>query len=370
MVITLEIDGWQPMVLSAKILSDAQGMANLLAKNSKAGQMAALGIPIALLPSLFNYQNLWNNGRILRALGTGIVYGVTIPLAVWSGFAMFYALRIFLSIRTGRELQVSRYVNLAINLFGMTGGISLSLLITKRWFGSQTDGFVFLAAALFGSIVIAVISVYDAYRRAREESLRLQAAVAEARYHSLEQQMRPHFLFNALNSLAELIESGREDAAETTYKLAELYRRILANSGLKTATLESELEIVSAYLELEQLRFGKRLEFSIHTAENRQEIHLPSLMLQTLVENAVKHGIAPAVEGGRIEITVNRNNEGFSLQVVNTGEPLRQTNVAGTGLANTRARLELLYGSSHKLELRREADRTVAGFCFSGEKIV
>lgn len=173
---------------------------------------------------------------------------------------------------------------------------------------------------IFGGIVIVVFSFYFAYKQTNEEALALRAEAAEARYHALENQMRPHFLFNALNSLAELIESGQENAAETTYKLSDLYRQILANSGLKTARLDSELEIVRSYLELERLRFSSRLSFDIEQPENSHEIFLPSLTLQTLVENAVKHGIAPSIEGGRIAIEIAQQpNKLYSLRVTNTG---------------------------------------------------
>lgn len=328
-----------------------------------------LGILIALVPALLNFRHLRQQGELIAVIGVATIYGLTIPLAVWLCFAIFYGMRISLAIKTGRELKVSGYVNLAVNFFGMVLGIWLSIFIVNHLFGMSIEGSVFFAAAAFGSIVIAVISLYAAYRQSREEALRLQTAVAEARYHTLEQQMRPHFLFNALNSLAELIESGREDAAETTYKLSNLYRRILANSDLKTATLESELEIARSYLELEQLRFGSRLNFTILAPENTGEIFLPTLMLQTLVENAIKHGIAPSVEGGQIEIVISRNGDGYHLKISNTGKPLMEKIRGGTGLANTLARLDLLYGEKHKFEIGRDGNRTVSGFRFTGEKI-
>jgi sensor histidine kinase YesM len=184
--------------------------------------------------------------------------------------------------------------------------------------------------------------------------------------------MRPHFLFNALNSLAELIESKQENAAETTYKLSDLYRLILTNSGLKTAPLDSEIEIVRSYLELEQLRFGSRLQFHIEAPENSHEIFLPSLTLQTLVENAIKHGVSPSIEGGRVVIEIARLiDEGYVLRVTNTGSSFQpQTLNNGVGLANTRARLDLLYGNRHKFRVESDGlGRTVASFELSGAKI-
>ena len=176
---------------------------------------------------------------------------------------------------------------------------------------------------------------------------------------------------------SKLIESGRENAAETAYKLSDLYRQILANSGLKTAPLDSEIEIVRLYLELEQLRFGSRLSFSIEQPENSHEIYLPSLRLQTLVENAIKHGVAPSIEGGHITVEVTaveiaqQPDKLYALRVTNTGtryQPKVSNN--GTGMANTRARLELLYGDRHEFKVESDHQgHTVASFNFTGEKI-
>jgi LytS/YehU family sensor histidine kinase len=225
-------------------------------------------------------------------------------------------------------------------------------------------------ALLFRIIAAKPLRLFAAIYK--EESLQLRAESAEARYHTLEQQMRPHFLFNALNSLAELIESGQQNAAETAYKLSDLYRRILANSGLKTAPLEAEIEIARSYLELEQLRYGPRLRFTIDVPSNSRELYLPSLMLQTLVENAIKHGIAPSIEGGCIEIAITQQpDKRYRLCVTNMGARYQpQASSNGTGLANTRARLDLLYGDRHQFELRvDERGRTAASFYFTGEKI-
>jgi Histidine kinase len=354
------------------------------------------GLLIALVLFLIAMPQWHRSGALLTGLMISAVYGVVIPITVALCFAAAYAARLQISIKTGRVFKVSMPVNILINVVGLAMGLQLGMRITHAAFGAMAAGGHFLTSMVFGGGVIVVFSFYFAYKQAKEETLALRAEAAEARYHALENRMRPHFLFNALNSLAELIESGRENAAETAYKLSDLYRQILANSGLKTAPLDSEIEIVRSYLELEQLRFGRRLNFSIKHPENSHEIFLPSLTMQTLVENAVKHGIAPSIAGGHIavEITAVESaippNKPYSLREKNTGteradQPdklyaLRVTNSGtgyqpkasnnGTGLANTRARLNLLYGDRH--EFRIESDpqgRTVTGFNFTGEKI-
>lgn len=354
------------------------------------------GLLIALVFFLIAMPQWHRSDALLTGLMISAVYGVVIPITVALCFAAAYATRLQISIKTGRIFKVSMPINILINIVGLAMGLQLGMRINHAAFGAMAAGGHFLTSMVFGGGVIIVFSFYFAYKQAREEALALRAEAAEARYHALENGMRPHFLFNALNSLAELIESGQANAAETTYKLSNLYRQILANSGLKTAPLDSEIEIVRSYLELEQLRFGSRLNFRIEQPENSHMIFLPSLTLQTLVENAVKHGIAPSIEGGHITVEITaaeispppdklyaprapntgtaiteQQNKLYALRVTNTG-PSYQPQVAtnGTGLANTQARLELIYGNRH--EFRIESDlqgRTVASFNFTGEKI-
>ncbi len=352
-----------------------------------------IGLLIALIFFIIAMPQWHRSGAILDGLMRSAVYGIVIPITIALCFGAAYAARLQISIKTGRSFKVSLPINILISVVGLALGLQSSMMITRSAFGAVAGGH-FLSSMVFGGCVIIVFSYYFAYKQAKEEALALRAEAAEARYHALENRMRPHFLFNALNSLAELIESGQENAAETTYKLSDLYRQILANSGLKTASLGSEIEIVRSYLELEQLRFGQRLNFSIEYPENGREIYLPSLTLQTLVENAVKHGIAPSIEGGNIEVvvtaaeidqpfnkhyalratssgTAKRSDKLYNLRVTNTGafyQPQISNN--GTGLANTRARLDLLYGARHKFEIESDREgRTVASFYFTGEKI-
>lgn len=299
-------------------------------------------------------------------MAAGIAIGLTIAVFFFS----FYAALTWIKIKTGKFYQPPIVVQILLgSLAALTGMWWVSLLRLWRT-GEAYPDVPFLPVLVFSGLIATAFSLFFSYQRAKEDSLASRAEAAEVRYHVLENQMRPHFLFNALNSLAELIESGREDAAETTHKLASLYRRILDNSGLKTASLASELEIVRDYLELEQLRFGSRLRFEIRAPENCEEIFLPSLMLQTLVENAVKHGIAQAIEGGEILIDVCADGGAYRLKVENSGTSFNQQLAEGIGLANTRARLELLYGTTHGFSLsRKAAGQTVASFHFSGHRI-
>lgn len=324
---------------------------------------------IALLPFLLNL-NYWRGRGIWLGLFSSVLAGTAIGLVVALSFLGFYAALTCIKIKTGKFYQPPIIIQVLIGSFGAVTGMWFLSGIKNLISGESIQYPPFLPIIVFSGLIATAFSLYFAFQNAREESLALRAEAAEARYHVLENQMRPHFLFNALNSLAELIESGHGDAAETTYKLSNLYRRILANSNLKTASLESELEIVRDYLELEKLRYGSRLRFEIQAPKDCSEIYLPSLVIQTLVENAVKHGIAPMVEGGEVRIVVEPVDQAYRLTVINTGAQPVSGNNGGTGLSNTRARLDLLYGSTHKFSFcTDDLSRTNACFYFSGRRI-
>lgn len=331
-----------------------------------------LGPVIAGIPLLFTLAERARMGQVAISIKIAAVYGLVVPLTILVSYAAVYGVRVWLAVRTRRQIQVSFLLHLLVNIASLLAGIRLSMWTIHWLFGVPVSGGQFFVSLIFGTLVMIFIALHYAYQQARQETLSLRASVAEAKYHTLENQMRPHFLFNALNSLAELIEVGQPNAAETTYKLSELYRKILSNSDRKTATLSSELEIVRAYLEIEQLRFGDRLRYEIKVEAQTDKVYLPSLMLQTLVENALKHGITPAVSGGVLTITITRAENGlWRAEVVNTGRPLSlPPNSGGTGLANTQARLALLYGKQHQFRLDTDAQgSTVASFCFTGERL-
>ncbi|MEW6207812.1 MAG: histidine kinase [Acidobacteriota bacterium] len=325
----------------------------------------AAGVLISFFPFLLNLENFQRGEGVLRGFLWSMAFGLIVGVCVWSLFAVVFACLTLIHIKTGWPWRVPVYLYFVIAGLGAAIGIRLSLGLR----GNPVRGYDFFGAMVVSGIIGLVFLLHFFYRQAKEESLAHRAAAAEARYSALEHQMRPHFLFNALNSLAELIESKHDSAAEMTHKLSDLYRLILASSNRKTSPLEEEAEICRRYLELEQLRFGQRLRFSINIPDSA-EIFIPSLMMQTLVENAVKHGIAKSVDGGEVAIRVSKAENGlYKLSVSNTGQPFDAGANSGTGFANTRSRLDLLYGPRHHFAIDSSAERTTASFYFSGERI-
>jgi signal transduction histidine kinase len=329
------------------------------------------GLVVSLLQFLINLPYWREQNAVLRGITVSLLFWVSIGFMIMVMFLGIYAILTVMRIKTGFMVRRFLLLDVSITAVAVSSGILLALFLESLIFQEEMRISILYPALIFSVFIGTLFFLHIAYRRAKEEALQLQAVAAESKYHALEHQMRPHFLFNALNSLAELIESGHQRAAEMTYLLSDLYRQILTNSKLKTATVNSEIDIARRYLELEQLRFGARLQFSIRVDEPAKDRFIPSLILQTLVENAVKHGIAKSIEGGTIDVEVSQTaDQRYYLQVSNTGAVYQDNGSTGTGLVNTRERLALLYGDRHQFRIHQNGDgKTVAGFYFSGEKL-
>lgn len=296
--------------------------------------------------------------RLLRGLGDVLLKSTVIAATIFVSFLVIYGALFARARRTRRPMPRSRLPQVAIAFCGLLLG--LWLVSPKASVDTRLGG-----AVATGVLVIGIFYFHSESRRRREEALAARAALAEARLSGLETQMRPHFLFNALNGLAELAESGRPEAADMAHALADLYRRLLESSRGRSLPLGEELEIVKRYLELEKVRYGDRLKWRVDVPPELAGVEVPSLVVQTLVENAVRHGVAPALPGGDVLVQASHVSGGSVLvEISNSGEPLPRTLRKGTGLANTRERLDLLYGEgAHGFTLEPSATgRTVARF--------
>jgi LytS/YehU family sensor histidine kinase len=211
-------------------------------------------------------------------------------------------------------------------------------------------------------IYLAIVSLAHAlhfYRRSRERehrSLELTASLAQARLEALKMQIQPHFLFNALNAISALVHKDPEAADEMIGALSDFLRLTLESSGEQELPLRRELEFVERYLAVEKVRFGERLRFSIEAAPDTMAALVPALLLQPLVENAVRHGLEPQLRPGTLSIRAQREGDALLLSITDDGAGLPKTHPSreGIGLANTRARLRELYGDRARLELRNE----------------
>ena len=195
----------------------------------------------------------------------------------------------------------------------------------------------------------------DYYSKYRDREARL----SQAQLHALRMQLNPHFLFNTLNSVSSLMYTDVEAADAMLARLSEFLRITVDRNLEQEVPLDEELEFVRRYLEIEKIRFEERLRITMDIDGDTSRAMVPSLALQPLIENAIHHGIAPRREGGSIEIRARREDGLLHLSVADDGVGTPQQSHERVGLANTRARLEQLYGSKQRLTLTDVAPRGV-----------
>ena len=229
-------------------------------------------------------------------------------------------------------------------------GGSLSVLLGRR-----TGGRRYLSEDLqaLGRVAAVIGEQLEQYR-----DLETRRLVAQAELRALQSQIHPHFLFNALNALYGIIPREARGARETVLNLADIFRYFLETK--KTLVpLEEEIHIVKAYLDVERLRLGDKLRVEINVTPEAQAVPIPILSIQPLVENAVKHGIAPLASGGLIQISASIGSEGALLiSVRDSGPGFSKENRTGVGLENVERRLELCYGGDARLTIESSGTLT------------
>ena len=212
---------------------------------------------------------------------------------------------------------------------------------------------------LIYGVIISVSHGIDYYRKYHERTvhtLELEKHLAEARLQALLRQLKPHFLFNTLNGIASLMHSDVDAADRMLVRLGELLRLTMSHPGQPLTSLRDEIAFIEKYLEIERIRFRDRLAVDYAIESGVLEAEVPSLILQPLVENAIRHGIEPHARPGKLALTARRI-PGFIELVVRDnggGQPAAGFVREGIGLGNTRARLRELYGDRHRFELAND----------------
>lgn len=206
---------------------------------------------------------------------------------------------------------------------------------------------------VYGAVAAAVQAVilYARYREREIEAAQLQASLTNARLHALELQLQPHFLFNTLNAVTSLVRTRKNDEAVTMIAgLSDILRYTLDHEGSQRVTVEAETEMLRRYLDIQRSRFADRMTYSIDVEEAARRAAVPTLILQPLAENAIRHGIARTANGGSISVKAFRENGCLRVDVTNTGT-LNGDDAHGIGLRNTRERLTQLYGDAYAFAL-------------------
>lgn len=216
--------------------------------------------------------------------------------------------------------------------------------------------------------VLGCVMAFAYYREAREresQQARLAAQLSEARLGALRMQLNPHFLFNSLNAIAVLVRDQKTaEASQMLELLSGVLRQVLQSGNRQEVTLDEELRFLEKYLAIEQVRFSDRLQVRWSIEPALRDALVPEFILQPVVENAIRHGLAKRSDAGLIELKAQENSGSLQLSVQDDGPGYRPTSNRGVGIANTRARLKTLFGDAGELEmLNVESGGTMAKLC-------
>jgi two-component sensor histidine kinase len=303
-------------------------------------------------------------------------------LGLWYGWAVIW----FGAYELVRRLPLEQHNWLPRLLIHATVGLSLPLakfvldypvilsfyckdpesLTFPKFYGMAMGGhyyqYLLISWAMLG--VGHALRSYSKYWERTLVSARLETQLARAQLQVLKMQLHPHFLFNTLNTISALIHSDGERADQMVARLGDLLRQTLEHSGGEEVPLRRELDFVESYLEIDRIRFGSRLSVQVDVDPEALGATLPCLLLQPLVENAIRHGIDQKAGPGRLAIRARRAGRWLRLQVEDNGPGLPPDVEEGIGLSNTRARLRQLYGDAHAFVLQGGA---ATGTCVTVE---
>jgi LytS/YehU family sensor histidine kinase len=241
--------------------------------------------------------------------------------------------------------------------------VTCRLLIMKALAGRDVSWWMYFQELFFLNFdwemmtywaVVGLSHAVDFHRESQDRELtaaQLRTRLAEAQLQTLQKQLHPHFLFNTLNTISALMHRDTEAADAMLERLSDLLRLTLDRVGTQLVSLKDELDFLRKYLEIEKTRFGERLQVRIDVDLDTLDAAVPNLVLQPLVENALRHGIGPKIGGGRIDISARRDGGDLRLEVRDNGVGLTADAFhTGVGLTNTRSRLEHLYGERYRFE--------------------
>lgn len=240
------------------------------------------------------------------------------------------------------------------NLFLTPEANSLSFF--QKWLAITIDNGLFIFSWL---LLYYFFHYYADNRRRQLDTLKLESTVRELELKTLKAHINPHFIFNSLNSIRALVDVNPERARRAITELSNLLRSSMQTEKLQLVRLRQELDIIRDYLELEMIRFEDRLQVELDISDDTLDLPVPPMMLQTLVENAIKHGISNRVNGGWVRIYSFVREGNHILEVANSGYLNSAVITAGFGLSSTQNRLHILFGNKARLAIRQQEKEVV-----------
>lgn len=281
------------------------------------------------------------------------------------GLGLTHAFRLVVKQRQLLKLPVWQLALVVVALNGamaaaLVGAIALWAMATGTVIQAQQDWLALFSiwvnttiVFLIWTLIYGAVYAFRNYRNEEIVRLRAEQTLRESELARLKSQMNPHFVFNALNSIRALVAEDPAKAQQSITQLSHLLRGFLISDRQRSVTLAEELRTVHDYLELEKLRYEDRLQYEIRISDEALEVQVPTMMVQTLVENAIKHGISKTIEGGGLQLRADIQDGLLCLEIENSGElvgtPFRPD--GGFGLANTRLRLQWMFGQQAQFDI-------------------
>jgi sensor histidine kinase YesM len=348
------------------------------------GQHVLCNIAVAAVPTIL--LQIFRDDATVQEMGKhfqySLVYTFCIGTPAWLVLERLGP-RLF---RLRPYLRIPSLVAVLAGLAFMGSVAANAIFVAIGWQQRENfwPGFVFgLRIAVFMTVLVgATMTIFEALwsrlqaakeelRTRQLEDERARQLVTQARLSSLESRIHPHFLFNTLNSISALIREDPRKAERTVERLAALLRYSLDNNARGLVPLRQELHVVEDYLEIEKTRFGGRLRFTVDAPPDLADLDVPPLALQTLVENSIKHAVAPNRQGGEIRVTARMLSGYLLLEVSDDGPGFERASLQqGHGLENLQERLTALFDGEGRLEIARRGDRMVVGVSVPQKKVL
>ena len=331
---------------------------------------------VYILCQLLGWYSHAAGNIVLTTLGSPITWEPVV-LYLWgalAGILTTHALRAFIRRRQWLKLSPLRALP-RVAAAALVTGIAITALVTAAW--PLTYGMAALRKSGYGWILPVVfiwsitvflweviyfgVHYFESFQKSEVEKLRLAVVAKDSQLRALISQVNPHFIFNCLNGLRAMIVEDPVRAQDMVTELSNILRYSLQSGRTETVPLETELEAVTAYLKLEAIRLEERPRVHIEVDPESLETRIPPMLLQTLVENGIKHGVARLPGGGEIRVDSQVESRAVKIQVRNSGQLREDAGSTRLGLDNARERLRLLYGNAASLVLRNyDGDSVVA----------
>lgn len=308
-----------------------------------------------ILSTLFNL--LGNNNE---SLDVKLKSQLSITIFILIGILVTHLYRVIVKKHHWIQLAVGKLVyRLIFSILGLSIvifiGQILFLWLTQLMPKSENLYFNLLQLLINITAISALwvfiyysVQYFRNYRKVQLLSLKHEATIKDVTLNKLRSQLNPHFIFNSLNTIRALINSDPEKARDSITALSNIFRRTLQLDRISLVPFKEELQIVKDYLKLEEIRFEERLQTRFNISDDSWKFQVPPLMLQTLVENAIKHGISTLTKGGVVEINSQQFEDKLLIEIINTGQLVenQQKTEKGYGIENTKERLDLLYNGA------------------------